>query len=63
MSSGYCSSYFISMESSYCTHKHIISAEKCLIPSSYFADTEDKFHISVLSVDKVRIPQLWLFPS
>lgn len=62
-SCGCCSSYFISMESSYCTHKHIISAEKCLIPSSYFADREGNLHMSVFSVGKVRIPQLWLFPS
>lgn len=34
------------MESSYCTHKHIINAEKkCLIPSSYFADREDNLHM------------------
>lgn len=33
------------MESAYCTHKHIISAEKCLIPSSYFADRGDNLHM------------------
>lgn len=58
-----CSSYLISVESSYCTHKHIVSTEKCLSPSSYFDDREDNLHMSVLSVGKVRIPQLWLFPS
>lgn len=45
MSCGCCRSYFMSMESSYCTHKHIISAEKCLIPSPYFADREDNLHM------------------
>lgn len=33
------------MESAYCTHKHIRSAEKCLIPSSYFADRGDNLHM------------------
>lgn len=33
------------MESSYCTHKHIISAEEHLIPNSYFADVEDNLHM------------------